>query len=179
MSLKHWVNVTVKLNDNWGSGADHSLSTPMRKQPEFSLRPRYLRDSDDEAQLAYFTVDFPSGYLNDGWQGANFVPLGKHSLKGISGLPAYSQSTRQTYRDKIEAVADALDSSTTLRLEGVVSHITTQGEIGYNRVKLFYVRKAVAKGPNHDLVIVRINHHPSAPGPVRGSQNGNGQGPPH
>lgn len=178
MSLKHWIDTTVRINDNWGLGAQHTLSNPLGEKPEFSLRPRYVRDSRGTAQLAHFAVDFPSGYLGDGWQGVNFVPLGKNSVKGISGLPPYSPATRQVYRNKIEDAADSLDSSMTLRLEGVVPHITRSGHLGYNRVKLFYLRKAV-RGPLRDLVVVRIQHHPSAPGMVQGSQGGSGQGPPH
>jgi hypothetical protein len=178
VSLKHWFDTTVTLNDSWGPGAQHTLSTPLGEQPEFCLRARYLRDSRRDQQPAHFSVDFSSGYLSDGWLGVNFVPLGKDAVKGISGLPPYSKATRQTYRNKIEAVADFLDCSSTARLEGVVPHITKNGEIGYNRVKLFYVRNAV-KGPIRDLVIIRIQHHQSAPGSVRANQGGTGNGPPH
>lgn len=178
MSVKHWIDTTVTLNDSWGPGAQHSLSTPLGRQPEFSLRARYLRDSKRNQQPAHFSIDFSSGYLGDGWLGVNFVPLGTDPVKGVSGLPPYSKSTRLTYRNMIEAAADYLDCSTTARLEGVVPHMTKNGQIGYNRVKLFYVRKAV-KGPIPDLVIVRIQHHQSVPGTVRANQTGNGNGPPH
>lgn len=178
MSLKHWIDTTVTLNDSWGPGAQHSLSTPLRAQPEFTLRPRYLRDAKRNQQPVHFSVDFSSGYLSDGWLGVNFVPLGKDPVKGIAGLPVYSPSSKQTYRNMIEEAADYLDCSSTARLEGVVPHMTKDGQIGYNRVKLFYVRKAV-KGPVPDLVIVRIQHHQSAPGTVQANQGGSGQGPPH
>jgi hypothetical protein len=178
VSIKDWIDTTVTINDSWGPGAQHTLSTPLDELPEFALRVRYLRDSKRNEQPAHFSVDFSSGYLSDGWQGVNFVPLGKDPVKGISGLPAYSKSSQLTYRNMIEEAADYLDCSSTARLEGVVPHITKNGQIGYNRVKLFYVRNAV-KSSAADLVVVRIQHHLSAPGTVRANQGGNGHGPPN
>lgn len=169
MSVKHWIDTTVTLNDSWGPGAQHNLSTPLGGQPELCLRARYLRDSKRNPLPAHFSVDFSAGYLGDGWLGVNFVPLGKDPVKGIAGLPPYSKSTRLTYRNKIEEAADYLDCSSTARLEGVVPYITKSGQLGYNRVKLFYVRNAV-KGPVPDLVIVRLQHHQSASGTVQANQ---------
>jgi hypothetical protein len=172
-----WINKTVKLNDNWGPGAVHTLATPVGKQPEFSLRPRYLRDAKGELQLAHFSIDFPSGYLADGWQGVNLTPMGSVDVKGISGLPEWDPSQRDTYRKAIEA-ATSLGDSRTLRLEGVIPYVSQQGSLGYNKVRLFYVFDAV-KGKIPDLVVVKVSTHSAAPGTVHAQQDGNGQGPPH
>jgi hypothetical protein len=173
--VDYWSNKRVRLNDSWGPGAAHTLKTPLGEQPEFRLRPRYLRDPNGNAKLSHFSIDFPSGYLSDGWQGVSFVPMGKDEVKDIKGLPAWDPSQRDTYRKAIEA-ATSLGDSRTLRLEAVVPHLE-QGGIGYNTVRLFYVSKAV-KGSAPDLVIVKTATHKAVPGTVQARQDGNGQGPP-
>ncbi len=173
--MDHWSNMRVRLNDTWGPGAAHTLKTPLGQQPEFWLRPRYLRDAKGNAKLSHFSVDFPSGYLGDGWQGVSFTPMGKDAVKDISGLPEWDSSHRDTYRKAIEAAA-SLGDSRTLRLEAVVPHLE-QGGVGYNTVRLFYVAKAV-KGPVADLVVIKTATHKGVPGTVQARQDGTGQGPP-
>lgn len=177
--MKHWINKTVSLNDSWGPGADHTLTTPLGQQAVFALRPRYLRDASGTAHLAHFSVDFPSGYLADGWQGVNFVPLGTDAVQGIAGLPPWDLSKKLNYRDMIEAAAGSLSHSATQRLEAVVPYLAHRGQVGYNRVSLFYIENAVQDGSSPDLVVVRIAHHLPVPNTVRAQQTGTGQGPPH
>ncbi len=74
--MNFWINKRVTLNDSWGPGASDTLRTPLGQQPEFSLRPRHLRDAQGSRQLAHFSIDFPSGFLSDGWWGVNFTPMG-------------------------------------------------------------------------------------------------------
>jgi hypothetical protein len=173
--VDHWSNKRVRLNDSWGPGAAHTLKTPLGEQPEFRLRPRYLRDAKGNAKLSHFSVDFPSGYLGDGWQGVSFTPMGKDPVKDLTGLPPWDPSQRDTYRKAIEA-ATSLGDSRTLRLEGVVPHLE-QGAVGYNTVRLFYISKAV-KGSAPDLVVVKTATHKGVPGTVQARQEGSGQGPP-
>lgn len=175
--MNYWSHKTVTLNDSWGPGAAHTLTTPTAQKPEFSLHPRYLRDSQGNRHLAHFTIDLPSGFMADGWQGVNFVPLGSAAVSGISGLPPWDPSQQATYRRVIDSASAILADSRTLRLEGVIPYVD-QGNLGYNKVGLFYVANAV-QGPVPDLVVVRITTHAAAPGTVQGRQTGSGQGPPH
>lgn len=173
--MDHWSNKRIRLNDSWGSGAAHTLKTPLGEQPEFRLRPRFLRDAKGNAKLSHFSVDFPSGYLADGWQGVSLTPMGKDPVKDLAGLPPWDPSHRDAYRKAIEA-ATSLGDSRTLRLEGVVPHLE-QGSVAYNTVRLFYVAKAV-KGPVADLVVIKTATHKGVSGTVQARQDGSGQGPP-
>ncbi len=174
--MNNWINKTVALNDTWGQGAIDTLSTPVNKLPQFSLRPRHLLDAKGQRSCAHFAIDFPSGYLSDGWQGVNFVPLGAAAVSGIAGLPPWDPSQRDTYRNMIQAASGSLSDSRTQRLEGVIPYMGQHG-IGYNKVKLFYVTNAV-QGPEPDLVVVLIATHVAVPGTVQAKQSGGGQGPP-
>jgi hypothetical protein len=51
---------------------------------DFTLRPRFVRDAQGNPQLASFCVDFFSGFVADGWQGAIFTPrrAPRHSRSG-------------------------------------------------------------------------------------------------
>ena len=175
--MNYWSNIRVRLNDQWGPGAAHSLATPLGTQPEFVLHPRHLRDGQGGRQLAHFSIDFPSGYLADGWQGVNFVPLGTIAVAGISGLPPWDPPQRDTYRNMIAAAAASLTDSRTLRLEAVIPYLGSPGGVGYNKVRLFYVNDAV-QGPIRDLVVIKITTHAAVPGSVQGRQDGDGHGPP-
>jgi hypothetical protein len=174
--VNNWSNKRVRLNDSWGPGAAHSLTTPLGQQPEFILHPRHLRDAQGKLHLAHFSIDFSSGYLDDGWQGVNFVPMGTVPVAGISGLPEWQASQRDTYRKAIDAAAASLSDSRTQRLEAVIPYYA-HGGVGYNKVRLFYVPNA-AKGSKPDLVVVKIATHATAPGTVQASQDGTAQGPP-
>lgn len=171
-----WINKTVKLNDSWGPGAAHTLTTPLGKQPEILLRPRYLREAHGALHLGHFSIDFSSGYLADGWQGVNLIPMGSSPVTGISGLPEWSPAEEQTYRKAIES-ASSLSDSRTERLEGVVPYLGKGNAVGYNKVRLFYVFKAV-KGKNPDLVVIKVSTHAPVAGTVQAKQDGNGHGPP-
>jgi hypothetical protein len=175
--VNYWSHKTVTLNDSWGPGAAHTLTTPTGQRPEFSLHPRYLRDPQGNRHLAHFTIDLASGFLPDGWQGVNFVPGGSAAVSGISGLPPWAPSQQATYRKVIDAASAILADSRTLRLEAVIPYVD-QGNLGYNKVRLFYVANAV-QGPLPDLVVVKIATHVAVPGTVQGRQEGSGQGPPH
>ena len=174
--MSYWNHKTVVLNDSWGPGAVHTLTTPTSQKPEFIIHPRYLRDPAGNPHLAHFTIDFPSGFMPDGWQGVNFVPLGSDPVAGISGLPAWNSAQQPAYRQAIDNAA-SLSNSRTLRLEAVIPYVHL-GQLGYNRVRLFYVENAV-QGPLPDLVVVKISTHVAVPGTVQGRQEGAGQGPPH
>lgn len=174
--MNYWSNTRVKLNDSWGPGAVHTLTTPLNQQPEFVLHPRQLRDPSGNRHLAHFGIDFSSGLLADGWQGVNFVPMGSMAVAGISGLPAWDPSQQGVYRNMIDGAAGSLGDSRTLRLEAVIPYFA-QGGLGYNKVKLFYVSNAV-QGPVKDLVVVKIATHVAVPGTVQARQDGAGQGPP-
>ena len=176
--MNHWSNKRVGLNDSWGVGADHTLKTPIGEQAEFYLRPRYLRDARGKSQLAQFSIDFSSGFLADGWQGVNFIPMGNTPVSGMTGLPPWDPSQRDVYRKAIDAATVTLGDSRTSRLEAVVPYIDSgTSEVGYNKVRLFYVANAVT-GKVKDLVIVKIATHASAPGTVQGRQDGTAHGPP-
>ena len=171
-----WINRTIKVRDSWGLGATHSLSTPTGQPPEFSLRPRHLRDAQGSPQCAHFSIDFHSGFLADGWQGVNFIPMGRDPVSGISNLPPWDPGQRDVYQQAINAAASSLDDGRTVRLEGVIPHLGSTG-VGYNKVKLFYVEKAV-QGSVPDLIVIRIATHAQPDGSVQGRQTGNGHGPP-
>lgn len=174
--MNYWSYKSVVLNDSWGPGAVHTLTNPTGQKPEFAIHPRYLRDPQGNRHLAHFTIDFPSGLMPDGWQGVNFVPLGSDPVTGISGLPAWNSSQQATYRQAIDNAA-SLSNSRTLRLEAVIPY-TDLGQLGYNKVRLYYVENAV-QGPFKDLVVVKIASHVAVPGTVQGRQDGASQGPPH
>lgn len=176
--MKRWMHTRVTLNDSWGPGAAHSLKTPVGRQPEFTLHPRYLRDAAGTPRVAHFTIDFPSGFLSDGWQGVNFIPMGSREVVGIKGLPPWSPSQRARYQRVIESAADSLADPRTLRLEAVVPFLGSGGRAGYNKVRLFFARNAV-RGKDRHLVVVRISTHVGVKGEVQGRQDGSGQGPPH
>jgi len=173
------MNTRVTLLDHWGPGAAHSLKTPIGHQPEFTLHPRHLRDAHGAPQVAHFTIDFPSGYLADGWQGVNFIALGTRECRGIKGLPPWAPSQRTRYRSAIASAADELSSSKTRRLEGVVSYLGSGGAVGYYVVRLFYISNAV-RGKNADLVVVNTEPYTGVKGEVQARQGtGGGYGPPH
>jgi hypothetical protein len=176
--VKRWMNTRVTLNDSWGPGAAHSLKTPVGRQPEFSLHPRHLRAPDGTPQLAHFTIDLPSGYLADGWQGVNFIPLGAKEIRVIKGLPPWSPSQKVRYRRAIEDLSDTLADPRTRRLEAIVPYLGKGGRIGYNKVRLFYLSNA-ARGKDRDLVVVKIATHVGIQGEVQARQDGGGYGPPH
>ena len=173
----YWSHKTVTLNDSWGAGALHTLTTPTGQKPEFSLHPRYLRDARGNRHLAHFTIDFPSGFMPDGWQGVNFVPLGSVAVTAISGLSPWDPSQQAAYRKAIDAASGVLADAKTLRLEAVIPYIAL-GSLGYNKVRLYYLEKAV-QGPLEDLVVVKIATHVGVPGTVQGRQDGTSQGPPN
>lgn len=172
------MNTRVTLNDSWGPGAAHSLRTPVGRQPEFALTPRYLRGPDGTPQLAQFTIDFPSGYLADGWQGVNFIPLGSREVKGIKGLPPWKAAHRSRYKRVIEEAAESLSDPRTRRLEAIIPYVGSRGSVGYNKVRLFYVSNAV-RGTDRHLVVVKVSTHVGISGEVQGRQDGGGHGPPH
>jgi hypothetical protein len=174
--VKCWINTKIRLNDSWGQGAVHTLTTPVGKQPELAIRPRHLRDTQGSLQLAHFSVDFPSGYLSDGWNGVNLIPLGSSPVTGISGLPEWSPAVEQVYRKAIEA-ATSLGDSRTQRLEGVVPYLGNTTGIGYNKVRFFYIHDAV-KGKVPDLIVIKVSTHALSQGTIQGQQDGNGHGPP-
>jgi hypothetical protein len=176
--VNFWINKRVTLNDSWGPGASDTLRTPLGQQPEFSLRPRYLRDAQGKPQLAHFSIEFPSGFLADGWQGVNFVPMGTVDVAGISGLSPWDSSQRDAYRKVIDAASVSLGHSRTQRLEAVIPHLGAQGGVGYNKVRLFYVFNAV-QGQIPDLVVIKIGTHVAIPGTMQAPQDGDGHGPPH
>lgn len=177
--MNYWNHKTITLNDAWGPGADHSLMTPLKVMPEFTLRPRYLKDGQGKAQQAHFSIEFSSGYLADGWQHVNFIPVGTQPAVALSGLPPWDPSQRDTYRRAIVAAANAFADPRTVRLEAVIPYVSAQGVIGYNKARLFYIADAVKGGPNPDLVVVKIATHVTPPGTVQGRQDGDGHGPPH
>ena len=176
--MKRWMNTRVTLNDSWGPGAAHSLRTPVGRPPEFTLQPRHVRGPDGTPHVAHFTIEFPSGYLGDGWQGVNFIPLGSREVAGIKGLPPWKAAHRTRYRKAIEGAADSLSNPQTRRLEAVIPYIGSGGRIGYNKVRLFYVSNAV-RGKDRHLVVVKVTTHVGVKGEVQGRQDGLGQGPPH
>jgi hypothetical protein len=173
-----WINTTVTLNDAWGLGAEDILQTPLGKLAEFSLRPRYLRDAQGNRQLAHFTVDFPSGFLPDGWQGATFTPMGTQPVAGVYDLPPWDPSTSATYRKVIEA-ATSLGDSRTLRLEGVIPYLGANGGVGYDTVRLFYAFNAVKGSKIPHLVVIKTATLIEIPGTVQARQDGSGNGPPN
>ena len=173
------MNTRVTLVDTWGPGASHTLHTPLGKHPEFTLHARHLRNVDGTPQLAHFTVDFPSGYLADGWQGVNFIPLGTRDFRGIKGLPPWTPAQKARYRRAIDSAADDLSKSQTRRLEAVVPYLGERGGVGYYRVRLFYLFNAV-RGKIKDLVVVQTAPHIAVNGQVQARQGtGTGSGPPH
>ena len=175
--MNFWSNKRVTLNDSWGPGAAHTLTTPLGQQPEFSLRPLHLRDAQGNPQLAHFSIDFPSGFLADGWRGVNFTPLGTIAVAGITGLAPWDPSQSAAYRTAIDAASVSLGDSRTVRLEAVIPHLGPQGGVGYNKVRLFYVFNAV-HGQIPDLVVIKIATHVAIPGTVQARQDGTGHGPP-
>ena len=175
--MNFWSNKRVTLNDSWGPGAAHTLTTPLGQQPEFSLRPLHLRDAQGNPQLAHFSIDFPSGFLADGWRAVNFAPLGTIAVEGITGLAPWDPSQSAAYRTAIDAASVSLGDSRTVRLEAVIPHLGPQGGVGYNKVRLFYVFNAV-HGQIPDIVVIKIATHVAIPGTVQARQDGTGHGPP-
>ena len=176
--MKCWIHTRVTLNDSWGLGASDILETPLKRSPEFYLRPQYLRDAQGNHQIANFVVDFQSGYLADGWQGATFTPRGTQPVAGISGLPPWDPTQKAAYRQVIDAAAMSLSDARTQRLEGVIPYLDPNGGVGYDTVRLFYAFNAVSGGNMPHLVIVKTATLAGVPGTVQARQDGSGQGPP-
>jgi hypothetical protein len=174
--VNYWSNSRVILNDAWGASPPDILQNPLGKLAEFTLRPRHLRDGTGGLQLAHFTIDFQSGHLADGWQGASFTPMGTTAVTAISGLPPWDPSKRDTYRQAIDGAKSVLSEPRALRLEGIVPFLGKNG-VGYDTVKLFYLANAV-QGAKKDLVVVTTTVMAGAAGSVRGSQDGSSHGPP-
>ena len=102
--------------------------------------------------------------------------MGSSPATGISGLPEWSPAVEQVYRKAIESDT-SLGDSRTERLEGVVPYLGSTGGIGYNKVRLFYIRNAV-NGKVPDLIVIKISTHALSQGTIQGQQDGNGHGPP-
>jgi hypothetical protein len=177
--VNKWMNVRVRLNDAWGVHAPESLGTPLGpgQHPEFALRARHLRDASGRRTCAHFSVDFASGFLADGWQGVNFIPMGSVPVTWITGLPAWDAKQQNTYRKAIDAATAKLAEPQTQRLEAIIPYLDRTG-CGYNKVRLFYVENAVKDPAAPDLVVVKVIPLIAPPTTVRGSQDGTGHGPP-
>jgi hypothetical protein len=173
-----WINKTITLSDSWGAGANDVLRSPLGSAPEFSLRPRYLRDTRGGKQLGQLRAEVSSGYLSDGWQGAVFTPVGTVQVKGIFGLPPWDPSQADTYRNLIEGPNNNLGDSRTVRLEGAIPYVDATGAVGYDTVRLFYAFNAVEGAPQADLVIIKTATLVGIPGAVQVRQDGGGHGPP-
>ena len=104
--------------------------------------------------------------------------MGTIAVAGITGLTPWDPSQSAAYRKAIDAASVSLGDSRTERLEGVIPHLGSQGGVGYNKVRLFYVSNAV-QGPMPDLVVIKIATHVAIPGTVQARQDGTGHGPPH
>jgi hypothetical protein len=173
-----WINKSIRLNDSWGAGANDVLRSPLGSAPEFSLRPRYLRDARATRQICQLRAEVSSGYLSDGWQGAVFTPMGTMEVKGIFGLPPWDPSQAETYRKLIEGPTNNLGDSRTVRLEGAIPYVDANGVVGYDTVRLFYAFNAVEGAAVADLVIVKTATLVAIPGAVQVRQDGGGHGPP-
>jgi hypothetical protein len=173
-----WIDKTITLNDSWGPGAGDVLRPPLGGAPEFSLRPRYLRDSRASRQLGQLRAEISSGFLGDGWQGAVFTPFGTVPVKGIFGLPPWDPTQADTYRNLIEGPNNNLGDSRTVRLEGAIPYVDANGVVGYDTVRLFYAFNAVEGSPQADLVIIKTATLVGIPGVVQVRQDGGGHGPP-
>jgi hypothetical protein len=173
-----WKDKRIKINDSWGPGASQVLRVPLGCAPEFSMRARYLRDSEGVRQLGQLSTTISSGYLSDGWQGAVFTPVGTIEVKGIYGLPPWDPSQAKVYRDMIQSPNNNLGDSRTMRLEGVIPYVNAEGLVGYNTVRLFYAFNAVEGAPIADLVIMKIATLVAIPGTVQVREDGGASGPP-
>jgi hypothetical protein len=174
-----WIDKTIIVNDSWGAGAADVLRAALGCAPEFSMRGRYLRDSKGARQISHLCAEISSGYLNDGWNGAVFTPVGTVPVKGIYGLPPWDPSQADTYRNLIEGPNNNLGDSRTVRLEGVIAYVDANGVVGYDTVRLFYAFNAVQGSACADLVVIKIATLVGIPGSVQVRQDGAGQGPPH
>ena len=174
-----WNDKTISLNDSWGPGANDVLRAPLGCAAEFSLRPRYLRDSKGTLHVGQFEAVFASGYMGDGWNGAVFTPVGTLPVAGISGLPPWDTSQAAAYRNLIEGPNSNIADSRTQRLEGVIPYVDANGAVGYDTVRLFYAFNAVKGGPVADLVVVKTATLVGIAGTVQIRQDGGAHGPPH
>ena len=176
--MSSWNNKTIKLNDSWGRITNTVLRVPLGCAPEFSLRPRYLRDHQGLRLLGQLRAEISSGYLSDGWQSAIFTPVGTVPVKGIYGLPPWDPSQAKIYRDMIDGPNNNLGDSRTLRLEGAIPYVSADGGIGYETVRLYYAFNAVEGAPIADLVIVKSTTLVGIPGTVQVRDDGGASGPP-
>jgi hypothetical protein len=173
-----WIDKSIKINDSWGPGANDVLHVPLGCAPEFSLRACYLRDSGGRRQLGQMRAEISSGYLSDGWLAALFTPVGTVPVKGIYGLPPWDPSQAETYRKCIEGPNNNLGESSTVRLEGAIPYVDSNGVVGYDTVRLFYAFNAVEGAPNPNLVIIKTATLVAIPGVVQVRQDGGAHGPP-
>lgn len=173
--MEHWNNKTITINDMWGIGAAHVLKTQVEKRPQFSLRTSYLSDKDGREYLTHFTIDFKLGFLAEGWRGVTLNPGGRNPITGISALPPWDSSQKSVYINAIENVAGILGDARTARLEGIVPYVS-QGQVHYDRVRLFYAANAIRCEETPDLVIIKVATYQVAPGTVRALQDGGGHG---
>ena len=174
-----WKDKTIALSDSWGPGANDVLNAPLGCAAEFSLRPRYLRDSKGTLHIGQFEAVCASGFMGDGWTGAVFTPVGTQPLAGITGLPPWDKSQSAMYRDLIEGSNNNLADSRTQRLEGVIPYVDANGAVGYDTVRLFYAFNAVRGAPVADLVVVKTATLVGIAGTVQIRQDGGAHGPPH
>ena len=173
--MNPWKDKTIRLNDSWGPITNTVLRVPLACAPEFSIRARYLRNNQGSRELGQFRTEISSGYLSDGWQDANFTPLGSVPVKGNYGLPPWDPSQAKVYRDMIDGPNTNLGDSRTMRLEGAIPYVGADGAIAYEMVRLFYAFNAVQGAPIADLVILKRTTLIGTPGPL---DDGGASGPP-
>ncbi len=175
--MKCWLDKTIQVNDSWGPGAVNVLQVPLGVAPEFSLRGRFLRDTQNKKKVSHIRAEISSGHLSDGWQDAVFAPVGTVAVQGIFGLPPWDPSQANVYRNLIGGTNNNLGESTTVRLEGIVPYVDASGTIGYDIVRLYYAFNAV-HGASPDLVIIKIATLVAITGTVQIKQDGLAHGPP-
>jgi hypothetical protein len=166
----------VVIVDTWGPGKAHSLTPPLKGNLEFWLRPRFIQGADGSSHLADYSIEFSRGRAPDEWAGAIFTPMGTEDVRQINRLPAWDPSHQQKYQDVINSAKDELCDSRTQRLETIVPFVD-DGGVGYNYLRLFWVKDA-RPGPTTHLIVIKTATHALAKGSVQGRQDGSGHGPP-
>ena len=182
MDLTNWLatpNVSIDFRENYGAKL---LVAPDGRQPEFSLKPKYLKNSYGEETIVQFRLTYASGRMLENWADVLLTPLGTEEVPPLpKRLPQWSPDKAPEYAAALDPLIAALYRTDTpfLRLEAYLPLFVEQSPdskraLTIDRVRMVYLQNAVnALNPN--LVLVVFSFFDG----YQIRQNGAGSGPPN
>jgi|GEM_PF-2429141 len=181
MDLSNWLatpNVSIDFRENYGLKL---LVAPDGKQPQFTLKPKYLKNPFGEEAIVQFRLAYGEGRMLPNWADLVFTPLGTEPVPPLQKrLPPWSPDKEPEYAAALDSLVAALYRTETAfeRLEAYLPLFIEQSPeskraLTIDRVRMVYLENAV-DAPNPNLVVVVFSYFSG----YQIRQNGAGSGPP-